>query len=72
MTSRLSEPLQWMRNAVWRLSHTVTDGFRALSEVMYNSSLVKISTEYLLVEVLGSKIRNNAEAYPGIHKKTSF
>src|SRR5262249_3542128 len=69
---RLSESSQGMRNAVWRSSHTVTDSFRVLSKVMYNSRLVKISMKYLLVEVLYSKVRNNAEAYPGMHKKTSF
>jgi hypothetical protein len=41
-------------------------------DVVYNSSLVKISLEYFLVEVLCSKVRNNAEVYPDIHKKTDF
>ena len=58
-----------MRSAVWRRAHIVTDGFMVLSEVMYNSSLVKISMEYFLVEIRCSKVRNDAEVYPDIHKK---
>ena len=72
MIGRLSEPSQAVRNAVWRPSHTVIHSFSVLSEVMYNSSLVKISMKYLLVEVLCSRVRNNAEVYPDIHNKTSF
>ena len=72
MTGRLSEPSQGMRNAVWRSSHTVIHGFIVLSKVMYNSSLAKISMEYLLVEVLCSRVRNNVEAYTGMRKKTTF
>jgi hypothetical protein len=72
MTDRFSETSHRAGNAVWRPSHTVTDGFRMISEDTYNSSLVKISMKYLLVEVLYPKIRNNAEAYRGIHKKTSL
>lgn len=72
MTGRLSKPSHGAGNTVWRPSHTVTDAFRIISEDMYNLSLVKIPMKYLLVEVLYPKIRNNAEAYQGIHKKTSI
>ncbi len=48
------------------------DGFMVLREVMYNSSLVKISMEYFHIEVLCSKVKDNAEVFPDIHKKTRF
>ncbi len=53
-------------------SHTVTDGFKIISEDMYNLSLIKIPMKYLLVEVLYPKIKNNAEVYRGLHKKTNL
>ena len=61
-----------MRNAVSRLSHTVMDDFIVLSEVIYNSSLIKIYIEYLLVEVLCSRARKNAEAYKVYIKRRVF